>query len=479
VIQSTLVPILANRLPEFVKDLYPNFEQFIRDYLTWLEQDENFLRILEDWRSNNEVTLQVEPYIDAILVDLGFVYNQPLAIDKKLLVHVLRDFYMSRGSEGSLKTLFKILYGKDGEVEIRYPRDEMLIPSYAEYGKRFFMFSTATSLDTDDFNAIAANIIHAGGTVTGGVSGTTAFIEDIQIVFGQGQTYFKIEILEPTSAFLNGEQLTIACKGIEVVETLKPSVAIEIDDGGSGYAPTDTIGINGTKLYGSVRIDSLSRGGVDGLNITTLGTGYAIGDRISASIESGFGFTAYVTTINLSGGITGYQIQSKGYNYTQLPLISVKSTGGTGAVIAATSTEIGSVRRISFDAPFVDFTIAIADVSSATGSGAELTIVPQPIWSISDWANRRGFLEENSTLIDSDKYQQFSYTVVSQKPASEYEKFLDEWIHPAGYIRISSFELQDDLNFNLLPGDSELSNQISKIYESTLTLALALEFQIA
>ena len=126
-----ITPVQRGRLPAFVRSDYPAFEKYIIDYFTWLEQDGNVLQILEEWYANNDPDNMVEPYVSAILRDLGWTWEGTLAIPKNLLLKNLRDFYLSRGTKKSFEFLFRALF--DEPIAIKYPRDRMLVLDQADY----------------------------------------------------------------------------------------------------------------------------------------------------------------------------------------------------------------------------------------------------------------------------------------------------------------------------------------------------------
>lgn len=327
----------------------------------------------------------------------------------------------------------------------------MLVPSNAEYGSRHFIFTSPANRNTIQFQTIIANITEQGGTLRGLDSGAVSAIENISIIYGGGEPFFQIEILEPLNEFKVGEVVSIESNEIEIFEVVKPVLASTINIGGSGYQTTDTVVVSGAKIQGSVGVGSVAAGGVTGVTITAAGTGYTVGQRIYASSnDDGFGFGAVIKAVNGSGGITQIEISSTGYNYRTKPAILIKG-GGSGAVLTATSSEIGAIKSLRFREPFVDLTASSIAIQSSTGSGAVITPVLVSRWTTKAWENRRGFLGENSTLIDSDKYQQYSYTLVSPIPAQEYNEFVSELLHPVGYIRSNSFEIVSELQLQVNP----------------------------
>lgn len=469
--RNTIAPVLLDKLPEFTKELYPRFVQFMQDYLEFLEQDENFVRIILDWHHNMEPTNNVEPYIDALLRDLGFESGQNLAVDKHLILHLLRDFYLARGSEASFKFLFRALFNED--VSIHYPRDRLLVPSHATYGERHFIFTSANNRDTDQYRNILLNIQSNGGVVTGLSSGTRASIESITIQHGSGQAYLQIEILLPNFEFDAHESVIITSGETSIVETVKPVLKIKVTNPGAGYTTEDQIAVTGPNLQGQLKIGAVSKGGITGISFGST-TGWQVGDLIKASAhDGGFGFSAKVQAVN-AGQVTQYKVINPGYNYTEIPQLKSRNN----VAITGTSNEIGGIQQIEVISPFVDFINAQINVISSTGSGAVIEAETVTRWSYNSWADHRGFIGENSTLTDSDKYQQYSYTIVSAISASNYDSFVTEMLHPAGYVKGSSYEIVSHLNLELTDNESTIGGTVEIIYENDLSLAFTSEFDI-
>lgn len=468
---NTIVPVLVDKIPEFAKDLYPRFVQFMRDYLEFLERDENFLRIILDWHHNLEPSNKVEPYIDALLKDLGFESGQNLAVDKHLILHLLRDFYLARGSEASFKFLFRALFNED--VSLRYPRDQLLIPSYATYGERHFIFTTATNRETEQYQGLINHIRESGGTVTGLSSGAIASIEDIIIQHGTGTPYLRIEILLPVFEFDINEGVVIEGGAYSIPEVIKPVLDIVVVDPGYGYSRGDHISITGPKLQGQVEIEGTTKGGVTG--IIPEGTDWSVGDHIRAfATDEGFGFSAYVTEV-VDGKITDYKVTNKGYNYSTIPSIAASSKP---VKLKGTSTEIGGIQKVRVLSPYVDFESCEFEIVSGTGTDAILEARPVSRWSYSDWTDRKGFIGVNSTLIDSDKYQQYSYTIVSSISADNYDRFVTEMLHPAGYVKSASYEIVSHIELDLTESDVTVGRVIEIPYDNTLVLEFEAQFDI-
>jgi hypothetical protein len=79
---------------------------------------------------------------------------------------------------------------------------------------------------------------------------------------------------------------------------------------------------------------TLGTGGVASIAVTTPGTGYANGDVVAAANTYGDGFAGTVRT-NGAGAVSSIAVTSPG-QYTQAPALTITSTAGNNAVLAAT-----------------------------------------------------------------------------------------------------------------------------------------------
>lgn len=463
--KQTILPVIKGRFQSFVKDSYPEFAKFMGDYFAWLEQDENFLQIINDWRTNTEPSNNVEPYITAILADIGLNINQDISVPKSTLLHFMKDFYLSRGSTQSFEFLFKILFADN--VKIQYPREKLFIPSYAEYGERFYVYISANNVNTRDYVAILQNLTSLTGTLEGLTSKVIASIESITPILGGSNTYLEVEILKSIGDFIVGENVRLTVGDNEIVEVVQNVSSVQIQTAGSGYQINDQVRISHAQITSNGFVSKISSGGVTGLNIVSQGTGYTVGDLILARNTvntDGSGFSAIVSQVGSNGELQAYSIMCSGYGFTALPDITVKRKNtGTNAVILPLSDQIGSIQKITFLGANVDFDgTATAEVVSETGNGASLVLLPVSSFNRSDWDNNRGFIGANSTIIDSDKYQQYSYEVISSISPSRYLSIVDDLLHPVGYVRAAVIEIESSVLLNT-PVSTNFGSEITTI----------------
>lgn len=169
--------------------------------------------------------------------------------------------------------------------------------------------------------------------------------------------------------------------------------------------------------------------------INTHGSIYLVKDIIHYQKTSGY-FSGL-------GSIQRISIYNHGYNYDALPTFYITSKFGTGAILTPLSNTIGQIESIEIVDPFVDsFGTPNINVESVSGTGAVLSAIPQSVFlERPSWKSFEGVLGINSTLLDSYYYQQYSYYVYSPVSKKEYDSIVDEWVHPAGFVRFSILDI--------------------------------------
>jgi hypothetical protein len=129
---ETHLNLLVDRqLPEFVREDYPTFVAFVEAYYEYMVDQGVDISDLKD--------------IDKTLDDFVVYFQNELAVnlpvvvqDERQLLQHIKDHYLAKGSEGSFKLLFRLLFGKN--VELTYPGEQMLIPSDGRWNQEISVF---------------------------------------------------------------------------------------------------------------------------------------------------------------------------------------------------------------------------------------------------------------------------------------------------------------------------------------------------
>lgn len=153
-------------------------------------------------------------------------------------------------------------------------------------------------------------------------------------------------------------------------------------------------------LFGALEVPTIKAAGID----------YKVGDPV---VFTGGGIVSAasgkVSTINGSGGVTGISMDNLGSGYTSTPNISIKSDNGRGAVLEVTIQQFNT---------FSEVTGRVQKKPVGQGEGY--------------WSTTRGFLNADKYIHDSYYYQDYSYEIQVPLILDQYKGTLYSTFHPSG-----------------------------------------------
>jgi hypothetical protein len=468
-----LSPIILDKIPEFIKDEYPLLVSLLKSYYEWLEEDNNFLRVLLDFKEGRDVSSNNEAYINDILNHLGFLIPKTIKIEKSQLIYLLRDFYLSQGSLDSFKFLFKLFF--DTDVEIHYPRTKLAICSNTIMGSFTKIYTTASNSDQPKFIQIVNNKeIYFSTSIRGLQTNTITNIEDIIQFEVNNVKYLEISIIPVDNKYLTDEVVEFKYGDVIFSEQIVPIGKINIVNPGIGYSVGDMITAytdqSSQVLQGRYLVSRIERGSIDALSIVNPGIGYSVGDMIFTEyVKRGAGFSAEVSEVDGSGSIQRVRILNKGWGYDKLPgiIISGTSTGDSGTITGRSST-IGRILQIDPVHPLVYKTPATASVLIKS-DGTDAVITVSPIDTFTELKHNlypiNGVLGRNCILTDSNLFQQFSYEVVSSVSLNNHID-ISNTIHPVGYTKFNILNITTKESLDEIIAPDYQSSRIYNIFDS-------------
>lgn len=114
-------------VPSHVNDSYPELIEFIKVYALYLERENKSAFYLNQVDHQRDIDLIEEHLLSELQNEIGAPIPRTFAADPRLFYKHLVEFYRSRGTPESITAFFKLIY--DDEVDIYFPREDMLIPS--------------------------------------------------------------------------------------------------------------------------------------------------------------------------------------------------------------------------------------------------------------------------------------------------------------------------------------------------------------
>ena len=152
--------LIDSQIPEFISSNDPNFSAFLKAYYQWLENSQysanggGVLYQTKNLLSYKDIDATTDQFIQYFINDFLPYFPQEIVADQRKLIKVAKDFYATKGSENSLKFLFRVLYGLDSEVFL--PKENILKASDGKWqipqALRLVLSPTNTNFDVTQLN---------------------------------------------------------------------------------------------------------------------------------------------------------------------------------------------------------------------------------------------------------------------------------------------------------------------------------------
>ena len=302
-------------------------------------------------------------------------------VDLRYFLKHLKEFYRSKGSEKSYRTLFRALYGQDA-LDFYYPKADMLKVSDGNW-----LQDTVLQLSYD-----ASYLNFNGLTITGEDSLATAFVQNVTTRKIGNVPVIELVVTTFVGTFVVSETIVATtAAGTELSATLTGMLTdIIIVNGGEGYIVDEALTVTDATNIGfgaTAKVKSTSADQVAVLTVTNAGNGYQVNDPLTfdnTGTNAVVGAAAKVATLSdtftvdvVSTKLTA-GIETKTFDISGAFGVTVTEGMQVGNnAIFANATKKGVVISYTLGTPNV---LSIYDMfnenAAATGGG-----------SLSAWAN--------------------------------------------------------------------------------------------
>ena len=307
-LEKFISPFTEQMFPEFYRSEGKNFILFVKAYLEWLESEDQVLyegRRIPEYR---DIDKTVSDFI--VFFKTKYLNNIQFttASNKELFIKNSLDFYRAKGTIRSVELFFKLVHGIDAEVY--YPGDDLFRTSDNTYNPVKYLEVTHSP----------SNVNYVGTTVTGTVSGATAFVEKLVRKKANNKFVDVMYITNLEGNFTTDEAVT------------------------STYA---------TQHYPKV-IGSLTS-----ISISSAGSGFTVGETVYVEADNGKQGKARVATVSTTTNEAAFTLEDGGFGYdtNSEVLISENTMRGNSAIgFTRFETVTQKLATISFDTANSDFT---------------------------------------------------------------------------------------------------------------------------
>jgi hypothetical protein len=304
--------IVASQLPEFVRDEYQTFVDFLKAYYEFLETTQKYPVTLRD----------IDTTLDAFITYFKSELSQKLpysTVDERFLITRIKDLYLAKGSEASFKLLFRILFNKD--ITVQYPSSQMLRASDGKWNQ--------------DVSVFVKILVGNPQSIVGKMVDVVTTTKIVRVLVDRRQ-YVEVEV---------DRAIRISDDVYEFILDRRFFGTISVGD------TLRYLDSNNNILFNGVILPTTST-----LIVEQAGTGFKVGDLYDIKNFQGYGSIMKVSAVDSAGGISQAQFIKFGTGY---------STDFTSSLISQKGQDTASTEGVIISR--VDSFLAPANKSVALG----------------------------------------------------------------------------------------------------------------
>lgn len=333
-IVKTISQQIESQFPALYKEEGAEMIAFLEAYYEFLEETPEYsLKLSRNMFENRDVDTTLEAFVNHFKEK--YLSGLPLksGTDTGFVVKHIMDLYRSKGSEQSIKLLFRLIFGEN--ISVYYPASDILKVSDSKWEIPHYLEVS--------YSDNIKNII--GRQVTGSISGAKAFVESIVRKTVNGNFVYLVYLSEIRGSFVRGDILSLANTSIVGYPMVNGSLtSVEVTEGDGGYQIGDLVDITGAVGTGAT-------GRVSSIQSSTNKSTFQLDD-------GGYGYSlSGVTNVYVSTSILYFDNSAQSFIIGE----TVTQGSNTGIVVGQNTSAIG------LHSSTYTFDSGISTVSSESG----------------------------------------------------------------------------------------------------------------
>lgn len=334
---------IPSQLPEFIRDdfNYETFVTFVQAYYEWLElkdvtnsssdkvnaQNQGIVYGTQNLLNYSDVDSTIDEFLEYYIRDFLPYFPENMLADKQKVIKLARQLYQYKGTPGSYKLLFRLLYNSDAELQ--YTNDLVFKPSTAEwYIPQYLKLKTSDPiwLSPSVKNLRIFGITTKSFAVIENVVATTksdkfnVYISQMERLFLSGETVRVVDSANQDVYFKDGE---IVDKNSQNAQLLTGKIVGSISNidinskyRGLRYRIGDPVVVYGgladptTDIGAKAEIEEITKGSLQKLTLSYGGHGYRVDPNSDIIFVGGggSGAIAHVQSLNTASEIANVTI---------------------------------------------------------------------------------------------------------------------------------------------------------------------------
>jgi hypothetical protein len=438
--------LLPTQVPEFVREDYATFIDFLKAYYEFLDQNYN-----TDITKLRDLDTTLDSFIEYFKNEL--THNIPYTVvNERFLLEKIKDQYLAKGSEASFKLLFKMLFNKN--VVVDYPSKQILRASDGRWNQDVSVFVYVNAGDPDMVVGKLVDVI------------TPTRIIRVQV---DKRQYVELEVNN----------------SIQISEHI---FELYIDRRFFGDIHA------GDKIRYSDIFDATILSTTSLVVVERPGKKFKVGELYEVKNGNGKGSVLKVARVDVNGGIEAMEFVRYGIGYTNDFSATLLPYGGTSATTAGATSlvvsgiapnvsvafsettngffEQGIINRSDYntqtpaealaegeglfwDGTYVGETVRefFVDNKGTILDPDEPAIVKILLGASTKYpgyyTTNDGFLDDAIFIQDSRYYQAFAYVLKIDERLDSYRSAVKTLLHPAGMALFGEFDIRNEFDMGI------------------------------
>jgi hypothetical protein len=404
--------LIEEQLPGFVTDsgksMLPKFLEYYYEFMESETEQNNFTRDILKYFDSFQTTNDV---LDWNFEEVAKMPNR-MATDKRKFAKRVYDFYRSKGTEESIKMLFRAFY--DVEVDITYPSKNILRASDGKWTRESEILIRLSYGGIDAISDVKVVLTLSNGLTVYKTALRAVKVDSTQdywLTFNAGQ---KISA-DPGNRIVGYDNSNNI---IFVGEVQSTPVAVKVTTAGKGFRVGQIFRIPGTYRDSVFKITSIGPlGTVSGCEMIQFGYGHPENLSITISPFKDVPLASSYT-YSLSGNHHTLTISDAIYNISDIVI-------GNNFVVDSTITDQTSgLATASIGLTIAQYQDSLATITVVSGGVSKYP---------GKWLTNDGRLNTPDIVLqDNYYYQAFSYVIHGDVNLSDYKDTVLKLAHPAG-----------------------------------------------
>lgn len=296
--------IVKSQVPFFVKNDHPQFIAFLEAYYEFLEQNGQVVDSIKNTRNYYDIDTTIDQFAEKIYDTYLKLFPKNIRADRNLLLKHAKDFYLSRGTEKSIKFLMNIMFAEEN-VDFYYPKKDILRASDGKWYVQKSLKIEDVRIDNVSNTSFSALEKFVNTIITGNTSGATAIVERVDRFYESGTEVQELVLSDLRGTFRNNELIYGIFEENNSNRSIKANVfggilnSVRITESGSGYSVGDPVIIqSGSGSGANVQVAKVSSGNIASIVVIEGGSGYQNNQYALISGGGGTGANAYISAVD-------------------------------------------------------------------------------------------------------------------------------------------------------------------------------------